>query len=156
MPTTIILVMPLCTGPLKQVCSFTRLSTSTPAASNEWRSIQTSPVATWPTLTHSMLERIGMPIASSVMPSDSTIARCPSAVAPLWEPMAGTMNGSAPCSRSQSPAVRVTRAMLSIPRLPAVMATGPWGTAWPLATRLSSCWQTSAATSTSGLETSRW
>ena len=43
MPTTIIFVRPLCTGPAKQVWSFTRLSTSTPADSNAWRSIQTSP-----------------------------------------------------------------------------------------------------------------
>ena len=48
----------------------------------------------------SIVARISAPIASSVMPSVSSIARCPSAVAPPWLPIAGTTNGSAPRSRS--------------------------------------------------------
>ena len=40
MPTTIIFVRPLWIGPEKQVWSFTRFRTSTPADSNAWRSIQ--------------------------------------------------------------------------------------------------------------------
>ena len=108
MPTTIIFVSPLCTGPAKHVCSLMRFSTSTPADSYAWRSIHTSPGRrTVPSFTTSIDARIGMPIASSVMPSDSIIARWPSAVPPLCEPIAGNRNGRAPWSRSQSPAARV-------------------------------------------------
>ena len=39
------------------------------------RSIQISPVATSPILTTSMLDRISIPVASSVRPSDSIMAR---------------------------------------------------------------------------------
>ena len=63
MPTTIIFVSPLCTGPAKHVCSLMRLSTSTPSDSYAWRSIQTSPVETVPIFTTSIDARIGMPIA---------------------------------------------------------------------------------------------
>ena len=98
-----------------------------------------------------MLAQISIPVAASVSPSDSIISRWPSAVAPLWEPMQGTRNGSAPFARSQSPAAFVIRAMLSIPRLPAVIATLPRGGLNP---RLSSCRRTSASMSASGLETS--
>ena len=41
-----------------------------------------------------MLERIGQPTNSSVMPYDSITRRCPAAVARPWLPMAGTMKGS--------------------------------------------------------------
>ena len=96
MPTTIIFVSPLCTGPAKHVCSLMRLSASTPSDSNACRSIQTSPDETVPIFTTSIDARIGMPIACSVMPSDSIIARWPSAVPPLCEPIAGNRNGLAP------------------------------------------------------------
>ena len=100
-PTVIIFARPLCTGPENEVCSFTRLTTSTPADSYAKRSIHTSlPTAdsdgTVPIFTHSMLARIGMSSDFSVTPSDSSIATCPSAVPPLWVPIAGITNGRAP------------------------------------------------------------
>ena len=154
MPTTIILVMPLCTGPEKQVWSLMRLRTSTPADSKAWRSIQTSPGRTTvPSFTTSIDARIGMPIAASVMPSDSIISRWPSAVPPLWEPIAGNRNGRAPCLRSQSPAALVMAAMLAMPRLPAVMPTSPCGTG--KFSPSSAAW-TAAGTSAIGFETSFW
>ena len=81
-----------------------------------------------PSFTTSIVARIGMPIAASVRPSDSIIARWPSAVPPLCEPIAGKRNGRAPRSRSQSPAAFVMAAILAMPRLPAVMPTSPCGT----------------------------
>ena len=57
------------------------------------------PSAVRATSTVSIVARISAPMASSVMPSVSSIARCPSAVAPPWLPIAGTTNGSAPSSR---------------------------------------------------------
>ena len=126
-PTTIILVRPLCTGPEKQVWSLMRLRMRTPEDSKQWRSIQTSPEVTEPTWTHSIEERISIPVACDVRPSDSSILCWPAAVAPLWEPMEGTRKGFAPCCRSQSPAALVIATKLVIPRLPAVIAISPWG-----------------------------
>ena len=103
MPTTIIFVSPLCTGPAKHVWSLMRL---TPARRPTRRHAIHPDVAveTVPIFTTSIDARIGMPMACSVMPSDSIMARWPSAVPPLCEPIAGNRNGRAPCSRSQSPA----------------------------------------------------
>ena len=134
-PTTIIFVRPLWTGPEKQVWSLIRLRMRTPAESKQWRSIQTSPESTEPTLTHSMLERISRPVAAKVRPRDSTIFCWPVAVAPLWEPMEGTRKGLAPCIRSQSPTALVMGTRLEIPRLPAVMATSPCGGSLPIWSR---------------------
>ena len=40
------------------------------------------------------------PVYSSVIPYDSTIARCPSAVPPPWLPIAGMITGLAPSLRT--------------------------------------------------------
>ena len=70
-----------------------------------------------------MLERMGAPVYSSVMPKSARIFFCPSACAPAWLPMAGMMNGSAPCSRTTSQTVRTMSAMFAISREPAAMQT---------------------------------
>ena len=49
-----------------------------------------------PSSTASMVARTGTPIDSDVIPQPASTSRCPSAVAPPWLPIAGTMNGSAP------------------------------------------------------------
>ena len=69
-----------------------------------------------------MSETIGMLVECSVMPSSPSISIWPSAVALPWLPMAGITNGSAPSARTSSPMARMTRAMLAMPRLPAVIA----------------------------------
>lgn len=61
-------------------------------------------------------------MASSVIPKPASISFCPSAVAPPWLPMAGTMNGSAPRRFTASTTALVMMSTLRIPRLPAVMA----------------------------------
>src|SRR4051794_18887154 len=75
------------------------------------------------TCTVSIVARISAPIASSVMPSSSSMPRCPSAVAPPWLPIAGTTNGSAPRSRRPSMVPRRTSTRPVSPRLPAPTAT---------------------------------
>ena len=70
-----------------------------------------------------MLERIGQPTDAALMPYDSSTCRWPSAVPPPWLPIAGTSSGSAPSERKCSTAARRIKAILAIPRLPAVMAT---------------------------------
>jgi hypothetical protein len=81
------------------------------------------PSAVRATSTVSMVARISAPMASSVMPNDSSIARWPSAFAPPWLPMAGTTNGSAPSSRKplMTPRMSATRSVR--PRLPPPTAT---------------------------------
>ena len=57
------------------------------------------------------------------MPYPSTTACCPSAVPPPCEPIAGTINGTAPSDLRCATAARMISAMLAIPRLPTVTAT---------------------------------
>ncbi|MGV2333907.1 MAG UNVERIFIED_CONTAM: hypothetical protein LVR18_07230 [Planctomycetaceae bacterium] len=78
-----------------------------------------------------MLLRMAMPMAASVIPRDSTIDCWPAAVAPLCDPIAGTINGLAPCSRNHSPQQRIISGMLLMPRLPTGIATSPAGTQSP-------------------------
>src|SRR4051812_3466928 len=61
------------------------------------------PPGTWPSGTTSIVARIGAPTLASVTPSPASIATWPSAVAPAWLPIAGTMNGSAPRARGGRP-----------------------------------------------------
>ena len=52
-----------------------------------------------PISTVSMLDRMGAPTVSSVMPMPTSMSRWPSAVAPPWLPMAGKRKGSPPARR---------------------------------------------------------
>jgi hypothetical protein len=49
--------------------------------------------------------------------------RCPSAVAPPWLPMVGTINGWSANDFNSSTTARLMRSTLAMPRLPAVTAT---------------------------------
>ena len=69
-----------------------------------------------------MSEMIRMLVDCSVTPSSPSISIWPSAVALPWLPIAGITNGSPPSARTSSPIARITRAMLAMPRLPAVIA----------------------------------
>ena len=115
-PTTPIFVQPLSIGPLKQVCGLMRLTGMIRSAPAALRSRYSGmPSAVRATSTVSIVARISQPMASSVIPSDSSIARWPSAVAPPWLPIAGTTNGSAPRSRSPLIAPRSKRDSLDEP-----------------------------------------
>jgi hypothetical protein len=80
------------------------------------------PSSSLPTTTVSIVASTGQPTDSGVTPSPASISRWPSAVAPPCDPIAGTTNGSAPASRSQSTAAFTTGTRSRIPRLPAVTA----------------------------------
>ena len=71
----------------------------------------------------SMAERIGAPIAASLMPKVSRISACPSAVAPPWLPMAGMMKGWACRSFTMSTSSFTITARLAICRLPTAITT---------------------------------
>ena len=122
-PIAAILARPLSTGPWKSVCGFTRLTSSTPSAFAAIASWCTGvPSARRPSTTVSIVASTGHPIDSAVTPSPASISRCPSAVAPPCDPIAGTTKGSAPTSFSQSTAARTTVVRSRIPRLPTVTA----------------------------------
>ena len=73
--------------------------------------------------TVSMDDLMGNPVDFSVTPSLSSASLCPDSVAPPWLPMAGTIKGAPPASRTISPVARSSSGRRSIPLLPAVMAT---------------------------------
>ena len=100
------------------------LTSTTPSASEAILSMYTgTPRPVSPSSTTSIDERIGAPQSSSVMPRDSRISTCPSAVAPPWLPIAGTIKGSASISFRISTRERRIPSIWAMPRLPAVSAT---------------------------------
>ena len=85
---------PLSTGRSKLVCDLTRLMQSTASASAAFLSKrQGMPFSVAPYSTVSMVARIGAPTLASVTPRWASTPAWPSAVAPPWLPIAGTMNG---------------------------------------------------------------
>ena len=100
------------------------LTSTTPSASEAILSMNTgTPRSVSPSSTTSMEDRIGAPQDSSVTPRLSSISTCPSAVAPPWLPIAGTMKGSAPISLRTETSPRRIPSISATPLLPAVSAT---------------------------------
>ena len=86
-----------------------RLITITASASAAFLSNQTgTPRAVAPSCTTSIVASMGQPIASGVKPSAPSSSVWLSARAPPWLPMAGTMNGCTPRSRSQATTLLTT------------------------------------------------
>ena len=108
----------------KSVWALILLTSTTPSASEAILSMYTgTPRSVSPSSTTSIEERIGAPQSSSVTPRDSRISTCPSAVAPPWLPIEGTINGSAPISFKIATRERRIPSISAMPRLPAVSAT---------------------------------
>jgi|GEM_PF-5037263 len=124
---------------------FTRITPSAPCAFLSMCTV--APIGVLPITTVSMEERIGAPIASSVMPYSAMSSIWPSAVAPPWLPMAGTMKGFASSFFSSSMMVLMIRAMLDTPRLPAVIAIRCPGLTRPASPMPANSWRTAPATS---------
>ena len=82
-----------------------------------------TPSALVPTSVTSIDASIGAPTSRSVTPYPASTSRWPSAVAPPWLPMAGTITGSAPRARSHRTSVAAISPMRSTPRLPMAKAT---------------------------------
>src|SRR5918995_4044107 len=123
-PIEAIFMRPLSTPERKSVCCLILPTTTTPSASEAMRSIKTgTPLSVSPISTTSIEDRIGAPTDSSVTPRLRRISTCPSAVAPPWLPMAGTMKGEAPASFKIWTSERRTLSIPATPRLPAVIAT---------------------------------
>jgi len=122
-PIDSILTRPLSLGARNALCGLMRLKRTMPSASKANLSMRTSmPLARRPSSTVSMLERIGQPTVCSVTPSWARTLICPSAVAPPWLPMAGTMKGRAPRSRTSRAMARTSAGRSASPRLPTVSA----------------------------------
>ncbi len=124
MPMQSILRMPLSAGPMNLVWGLMRLMTrqwSAASASREKYS-GTSP-STVPIRSTSMEETTGAPQLSAVTPSRCSTAAWPSAVAPPWLPMAGTISGCAPSALIRLQTARTMTPSWSIPRLPTPTAT---------------------------------
>ncbi len=130
-----------------------RLTSTTPSASEAILSMYTgTPRSVSPSSTTSMEDRIGAPQNSSVTPKDSRISTCPSAVAPPWLPIAGTIKGSAPISLRVATMERRISCISAIPLLPAVSATLMPGLMAPAISSRPSCSRRAAPTlSTRGL-----
>ena len=77
-----------------------------------------TPFSVRPSTTVSIDETTSPPI-----PYPASTARCPSAVPPPCDPIAGTMNGDAPASRSPSTIAVTTSRSGDTPRLPTATAT---------------------------------
>ena len=76
-----------------------------------------------PYSTVSMVARTGAPTVASVTPRCASMPAWPSAVAPPWLPIAGTMNGAkSRCLRWRT-AAATTFGMWAMPRLPTATAT---------------------------------
>src|SRR4051812_10356420 len=123
-PIATIFASPLSISAWKSVWALTRLTARIPSAFAAWASRwPAGPSGSRASSTVSMVGWMGIPPVCSVIPRSANIWTWPSAVAPPWEPIAGTTNGSAPTERSQSPAARSTAGLSWMPRLPAVIAT---------------------------------
>ena len=122
-PIHSIFMRPLPIGPAKSVCGFTRLTITMPSAPAASRSKHSGMSPTAPTGTTSMVARIGAPTASDVMPNPARTSVWPAAVAPPWEPIAGTMNGSQPAERSSPTMALTAGSRPSTPRLPTASGT---------------------------------
>ena len=123
-PMVIIFIRPLSTGPLKEVCGLTRLTTTMASAPYAIRSISTGMLpSTSPTCTTSIEDRMGAPTEASLIPYPASTSTWPSEVPPPWLPIEGTMKGTAPNFLISSTTVLRITGILAIPRLPAVTAT---------------------------------
>jgi hypothetical protein len=106
-----------------------------------------TPLAVSPISTTSIEERISAPTDSSVTPRLRRISTCPSAVAPPWLPIAGTIKGEAPASFRISTRERKIPSIPAIPRLPAVIATSDPDSIRALISSLAHCSRSAAPTS---------
>ena len=134
----------------------TRLTgTMRSAPSKALRSTNTgTPGTTSPRSTVSIEERISQPIVAGVIPYPARTASWPSAVAPPWLPMAGTMNTSAPASCSRSTTALTTSSMRSMPRLPAATQARVPGRTVPMTSSIAR--RTAAGTSSIAAVSRRW
>ena len=114
-------------GPLNPVCGlirFTGITASAARARSSMNSGTRCPCGdvTVPMTVVAMLLRMGAPTDASVIPRWASTDSCPSAVAPPWDPIEGTMNGSTPASRRAATRAATIRSMPAMPRLPTAMA----------------------------------
>src|SRR5919199_1828322 len=147
-PIEDIFIRPLSISERKSVCFLILPTITTPSASWAMRSIKTgTPSFVSPSSTTSIEDRTSAPTDSSVMPRLARISTCPSAVAPPWLPIAGTMKGLAPASLSIRTSERSTPSMPEIPRLPAVIAISMPGSILSPISPFSHCSRSASPTS---------
>src|SRR5215207_897803 len=144
---------PLSISERKSVCCLILPTTTTPSASEAMRSMKTgTPLSVSPSSTTSIEDLMGTPTDSSVTPRLRRISTCPSAVAPPWLPIAGTMKGFAPASFRIWTSERKISSIPEIPRLPAVIATSAPASIRALISSLPHCSRRASSTlSTRGL-----